>query len=73
MPTEPPIGWYSRGYQPHLNVPGLLQFVTFHLADSMPRATLRQLMADTRDNDIERRRRFERPWWSPSSTRWCCS
>ncbi len=36
MPTDPPIGWYSRGYHPHLNTPGLLQFVTFHLADSIP-------------------------------------
>ncbi len=60
MPTDPPIGWYSRGYQPHLNTPRLLQFVTFHLADSLPRPTLLRLMAETEDNDAERRRRLER-------------
>jgi len=32
-----PKGWHSRGYLPHLDVAGLLQFVTFHLADSLPK------------------------------------
>jgi len=27
---------YSRGYIPHLEVPGAVQFVTFRLADSLP-------------------------------------
>jgi hypothetical protein len=33
MPT--PTGWYSRGYHPHLNTPGLVQSVTTHLGDSI--------------------------------------
>jgi REP element-mobilizing transposase RayT len=33
-------GWHERGYLPHRDEPGLIQFVTFHLADSFP-ATLR--------------------------------
>lgn len=28
--------WYSRGYLPHFDRPGLIQFVTFRLADSLP-------------------------------------
>ncbi len=30
-------GWHSRGYLPHFDKPGLVQNVTFHLADSLPR------------------------------------
>jgi hypothetical protein len=54
-----PLGWYSRGYQPHPNVPGLVQSVTTHLADSMPRATLYRLMAETEQDNLARRRRLE--------------
>jgi REP element-mobilizing transposase RayT len=31
-------GWHERGYLPHRDEPGLIQFVTFHLADSYPEA-----------------------------------
>lgn len=45
--TEPETGhsrgWHSRGYVPHLNAPGVLQSVTFRLADSLPQERLRQL------------------------------
>ncbi len=34
--TEPPKGWYSRGYIPHFDAPEILQFITFRLHDSMP-------------------------------------
>jgi hypothetical protein len=34
------LGWHERGYLPHCDFPGLVQFVTFRLADSMP-ASLR--------------------------------
>jgi putative DNA methylase len=57
MPT--PTGWYSRGYHPHLNTPGLVQSVTTHLGDSMPRATLLRLMAETEHDDVARRRRLD--------------
>ena len=30
------LGWHERGYLPHCDYPGLVQFVTFRLVDSMP-------------------------------------
>ena len=30
------LGWHQRGYLPHHDAPGLTQFVTFRLHDSMP-------------------------------------
>ena len=30
------LGWHERGYLPHCDYPGLIQFVTFRLGDSMP-------------------------------------
>ena len=30
------LGWHERGYLPHCDYPGLVQFVTFRLHDSMP-------------------------------------
>jgi REP element-mobilizing transposase RayT len=30
------LGWHERGYLPHCDFPGLVQFVTFRLDDSMP-------------------------------------
>jgi type I restriction enzyme R subunit/putative DNA methylase len=38
--------WYSRGYLPHCDEPGLLQSVTFRLADSLPQEKLRQLKSE---------------------------
>lgn len=35
--------WYSRGYLPHCDQMGLLQFITFRLADSLPQEKLQQL------------------------------
>jgi len=35
-------GWYSRGYLPHLDSAGVIQSVTFRLADSMPASRLEQ-------------------------------
>lgn len=32
--------WHSRGYLPHCDVPGLIQSVTFRLADALPAAVL---------------------------------
>lgn len=37
--TEP-RGWHSRGYLPHFDSPETVQFITFRLADSLPRAVL---------------------------------
>ena len=32
--------WFSRGYLPHFDSPGLIQSITFRLADSLPRSVL---------------------------------
>ena len=34
------LGWYSRNYLPHFDRPGLVQGITFRLADSMPAEVL---------------------------------
>lgn len=35
--------WYSRGYLPHLDHPGLIQFITFRLADALPAEVIARL------------------------------
>lgn len=35
-------GWHTRGYLPHFDKPGLLQMVTFRLADAMPASRRRE-------------------------------
>jgi len=49
-------GWHERGYLPHRDEPGLIQFVTFHLADSFP-AALRSEWAALLDIESDRERR----------------
>jgi len=56
MPT--PKFWHSRGYLPHCDVPGLLQFITFRLADSLPHEVLRRLMQEEID-DVSRHQQIE--------------
>jgi len=62
MPDQlhPAPGWHSRGYLPHLDVPGLIQSITIHLADSLPRQALEKILSSTAPDDPERRRRIER-------------
>jgi REP element-mobilizing transposase RayT len=36
-------GWHSRGYLPHFDSPETVQFVTFRLADGLPRAVVEAL------------------------------
>ncbi len=50
-------GWYTRNRLPHCDAPGLIQAVTFRLADALPRAVLRRL-ATLRD-ETEKRRQIE--------------
>lgn len=55
---------YTRGYLPHFDVPGALQFITFRLADSLPQAVLheleRELLQQPEEHrDRERRKRIE--------------
>ncbi len=35
--------WYSRGYLPHFDVCGLIQHITFHLADSLPDEAIKRM------------------------------
>src|SRR5438552_14522936 len=65
---EPHRGWYSRGYLPHWDHPGLIQSINFRLADSLPTEVIAkwkdQLDSGRRDagaprNDAELRRRIE--------------
>lgn len=59
---SPHKGWYSRGYLPHFDQPGLLQGVTFHLADSLPSLVLQRIKdscARQPNPDQELRRRIQ--------------
>jgi len=51
-------GWNERGYLPHRDEPGLLQFVTFRLADSFPES-LRSEWAHLWQIEDDRQRRAE--------------
>lgn len=65
MPIE--SGYHSRGYLPHIKVSGAAYFVTFRLADSLPRDVVVRLkerrddllarIAHEKSTDAERRRR----------------
>lgn len=50
--------WHSRGYLPHCDVPGLIQAVTFRLADSLPSEVLTGIRHDA-GNDTEKHNRIE--------------
>lgn len=53
-------GWYERGYLPHRDEPGLVQFVTFRLADSFPVSLRSEWSALLEiEDDRERRRQLE--------------
>jgi REP element-mobilizing transposase RayT len=45
-PNSGPSYWHSRGYLPHLESPEKIQHVTFHLADSLPKAVLERWAAE---------------------------
>lgn len=54
------IGWHQRGYLPHRDSPGLIQFVTFRLCDSFPAARRGEWEALLRiENNRERRKQLE--------------
>jgi putative transposase len=53
-------GWHTRGYLPHFDKPGLVQMVTYRLADALPR----ELRAEwesllTLEDEREKHRRIE--------------
>ncbi len=45
-----PGGWHSRGYLPHFEGAEVPQHVTFHLADSLPKAVLERMEARVEDS-----------------------
>ena len=51
-------GWRSRGYLPHFDAPGVVQFITYRLHDAMPAARRREWEALFKIED-ERQRRTE--------------
>ena len=54
------LGWHSRGYLPHCDAMGLIQHITFHLADSLPKSALENLersIAEMPDDEKKRQRR----------------
>ncbi len=53
-------GWTERGYLPHIDQPGLIQSVTFRLADSMPQDQREEWESLLRfENEAERIRQIE--------------
>ena len=59
-----PRGWHSRGYLPHFDSNEVIQHVTFHLADSLPKEVVAQLVVEIQQLDsehqkIEKRRLLE--------------
>mgnify|MGYP001045754962 CR=1 FL=1 len=54
----PHKGWHSRGYLPHFDSSETIQFVTFRLADSLPRAVA-EALANLSDNLAETDRRLD--------------
>lgn len=54
------LGWHQRGYLPHYDVPGVTQFVTMRLHDSMPASRRSQWESLLHlENDRERRKQLE--------------
>jgi REP element-mobilizing transposase RayT len=75
MIIDAPDGWYSRGYLPHLNVQGQLQFITFRLADSLPQQVLAQMhieLAQLPEIKRERERRQKIEQWLDAGLG-CCA
>ena len=47
VPSPPPHrGWFSRGYVPHWDHPGMIQSLTFRLHDSLPSEVVRRWKAE---------------------------
>jgi putative transposase len=47
-----PKGWHSRGYLPHFDTLETLQFVTFRLADSLPKEALERISLSDRPESL---------------------
>lgn len=51
-------GWYGTGHLPHLDAAGFTQFITFRLADSLPRAIIEKLKREA-DDEVGFRKAIE--------------
>jgi hypothetical protein len=45
-------GWHSRGYLPHFDSQDVVQFVTFRLADSLPKEAVLKLRGTARPESL---------------------
>jgi type I restriction enzyme R subunit/putative DNA methylase len=50
------LGWHERGYLPHCDFPGLVQFVTFRLVDSLPASRRREWEHLLKIEDVSKKR-----------------
>jgi len=63
-PGEPSeLKWTDRGYMPHVDGADLIQHVSYHLADSLPKEALERMQAETKDlapklRDAEKEKRI---------------
>ena len=64
-------GWHERGYLPHRDEPGLVQFVTFRLADAFPEELRGEWEALLKIEE-DRRRRFELEAYLDRGRGGCC-
>lgn len=60
MPQDKHKSWHSRGYLPHFDQPGVVQFITFRLHDSLPMDLLKEWQATYKSESIEIHRKVER-------------
>lgn len=51
-------GWHSRRYLPHCDAPGLIQSVTFRLADALPKSVIERVDQKATD-DADKQKRIE--------------
>ena len=62
--SPPHRGWYSRGYLPHWDHPGMIQSVNFRLGDSLPLAVIEKWKSELAlqledEHSVQLRRRIE--------------
>ena len=57
-PNDLHKGWYARGFIPHFDQPGLIQSITFRLADSLP-ANIIESLNQEKLTDLEKHQRIE--------------
>jgi REP element-mobilizing transposase RayT len=71
----PHQGWYSRGYLPHWDHPGMMQSINFRLGDSMPGGVIEKwktelTLQSESQRSVELRRRVEKYLGAGHGTCW---